>query len=100
MNQGDINEIPICGPVHTAHCDNDHRYTFTLESGFPDEAIKIVLESIRNSDKYVGEMRPIDLWQQCPVIDIEKSELKRGSVGSTPIKLRIGSRPDATACRF
>ena len=33
-------------------------YTFTLESGFPDEAIKIVLESIRNSDKYVGEMRP------------------------------------------
>ena len=32
-------------------------YTLTLESGFPDEAIKIVLESIRNSDKYVGEMR-------------------------------------------
>jgi hypothetical protein len=33
-------------------------YTFTLESGFPDEAIKIVLSSIKNSDKYVGEMRP------------------------------------------
>lgn len=33
-------------------------YTFTLESGFPDEAIKIVLRSIVNSDKFVGEMRP------------------------------------------
>jgi hypothetical protein len=33
-------------------------YTFTLESGFPDEAIKIVLSSIRNSDQFVGEMRP------------------------------------------
>ena len=33
-------------------------YTFTLESGFPDEAIKIVLSSIRNSDDFVGEMRP------------------------------------------
>ncbi|HEV2827702.1 MAG TPA: hypothetical protein VGW76_08850 [Pyrinomonadaceae bacterium] len=33
-------------------------YTFTLESGFPDEAIKIVLRSIVNSDKFIGEMRP------------------------------------------
>ncbi len=33
-------------------------YTFTLESGFPEEAIKIVLRSIVNSDKFVGEMRP------------------------------------------
>lgn len=33
-------------------------YTFTLESGFPDEAIKVVLSSIRNSDQFVGEMRP------------------------------------------
>ena len=33
-------------------------YTFTLESGFPDEAIKIVLHSIVNSDKFIGEMRP------------------------------------------
>jgi hypothetical protein len=33
-------------------------YTFTLESGFPDEAIKIVLSSIKNSDKFVGELRP------------------------------------------
>lgn len=33
-------------------------YTFTLESGFPDEALKIVLSSIKNSDKFVGEMKP------------------------------------------
>ena len=33
-------------------------YTVTLESGFPDEAIKVVLRSIVNSDKFVGEMRP------------------------------------------
>ena len=33
-------------------------YTFTLESGFPDEAIKIVLHSIVNSDKFIGELRP------------------------------------------
>jgi hypothetical protein len=34
-------------------------YTFTLESGFPDRAIEIVLYSIRPLDKYVGEMRPM-----------------------------------------
>ena len=33
-------------------------YTFTLESGFPDEAIRIVLASISNMDKYIGEMKP------------------------------------------
>jgi hypothetical protein len=33
-------------------------YTFTLESGFPEEAIRIVLSSIVNSDKFIGEMRP------------------------------------------
>jgi len=33
-------------------------YTFTLESGFPDEALKIVLASIKNADKFVGEMKP------------------------------------------
>lgn len=33
-------------------------YTFTLESGFPDDAIKIVLASIKNSDQFVGELRP------------------------------------------
>ena len=32
-------------------------YTFTLESGFPADAIVIVLRSIRNTDKFVGEMR-------------------------------------------
>ncbi len=33
-------------------------YTFTLESGFPEAAIGIVLRSIEFSDKFVGEMRP------------------------------------------
>ena len=33
-------------------------YTFTLESGFPHEAIVIVLRSIRNTDGFVGELRP------------------------------------------
>jgi hypothetical protein len=33
-------------------------YTFTLESGFPEESLKTVLASIVNSDKFVGEMRP------------------------------------------
>lgn len=33
-------------------------YTFTLESGFPEEAISIVLRSIVNSDKFIGELRP------------------------------------------
>jgi hypothetical protein len=33
-------------------------YTFTMESGFPDEAINTVLKSIKNSDKFIGEMRP------------------------------------------
>lgn len=34
-------------------------YTFTLESGFPADAIVIVLRSIRNTDKFVGQMRPM-----------------------------------------
>ena len=34
-------------------------YTFTLESGFPDAAMIVVLRSIRNTDEYVGEMRPM-----------------------------------------
>jgi len=33
-------------------------YTFTLESGFPDAAIVIVLRSIANLDLYVGKMKP------------------------------------------
>jgi hypothetical protein len=33
-------------------------YTFTLESGFPQEAIVSVLRSIRNTDRFVGQLRP------------------------------------------
>lgn len=42
-------------------------YTFTLESGFPEEAINIVLRSIVNSDKFVGEMRPFIDGSSAPV---------------------------------
>lgn len=33
-------------------------YTFTLESGFPGESLRIVLRSIANLDRFVGELRP------------------------------------------
>ena len=33
-------------------------YTITLESGFPADAITTVLRSIRNTDKFVGELKP------------------------------------------
>jgi hypothetical protein len=33
-------------------------YTVTLESGFPQDAIVVVLRSIRNVDEFVGELRP------------------------------------------
>jgi hypothetical protein len=33
-------------------------YSFTLESGFPAEAVEIVLRSIRSIDKFTGELRP------------------------------------------
>jgi hypothetical protein len=33
-------------------------YTVTLESGFPPEVITVVLRSIKNTDKFVGELRP------------------------------------------
>lgn len=33
-------------------------YTFTLESGFPDRAIEVVLYSVAPIDKFVGQMRP------------------------------------------
>ncbi len=33
-------------------------YTVTLESSFPSEAIVVVLRSIANIDKYVGQLRP------------------------------------------
>jgi hypothetical protein len=45
-------------------------YTFTLESGFPEEAITIVLRSIVNSDKFVGEMRPI---LDTPIADVRET---------------------------
>jgi hypothetical protein len=33
-------------------------YTFTLESGFPEESLSIVLQSIPNLDGFVGKMLP------------------------------------------
>jgi hypothetical protein len=45
-------------------------YTFTLESGFPDEAINIVLRSIVNSDKFIGEMRPL---LDAPIADVTET---------------------------
>lgn len=32
-------------------------YTFTLESGFPPEALTVVLRSLRGTDRFVGELR-------------------------------------------
>ena len=34
------------------------RFQFTLESGFPVEAIQVVLRSIKLLDQFVGQMRP------------------------------------------
>ncbi|MDQ2856072.1 MAG: hypothetical protein M3R68_07065 [Acidobacteriota bacterium] len=42
-------------------------YTITLESGFPEEALKIVLRSVENMDKFVGELRPNIDGSQAPV---------------------------------
>ena len=33
-------------------------YDFTLESGYPDASIKVVIDSIPNIDTFVGQMRP------------------------------------------
>jgi hypothetical protein len=33
-------------------------FTVTLESGFPEDALTVVLRSIKNTDKYVGQLRP------------------------------------------
>ncbi len=33
-------------------------YTFTLENGFPDKSLEIVLYSIAPLDQYVGQFRP------------------------------------------
>ena len=32
-------------------------YTFTLESGFPEQAIRVVLYSIKPLDQYLGQMK-------------------------------------------
>jgi hypothetical protein len=45
-------------------------YTFTMESGFPAEGIKIVLQSIVNSDKFIGEMRP---FLDAPIPDVTET---------------------------
>ncbi len=43
-------------------------YSFTLESGFPEENIRTVLRSIANSDDFIGELRPaIDGSNAAPV---------------------------------
>jgi hypothetical protein len=34
-------------------------FTITLESGFPSEAVIVVLRSLRGQDKFVGELRPL-----------------------------------------
>jgi hypothetical protein len=34
-------------------------YTFTLESGFPEQAINVVLYSIKPLDQFIGQMRPM-----------------------------------------
>ena len=34
-------------------------YTITLESDFPDDAVVIVNRSLRNTDKFVGQLRPM-----------------------------------------
>lgn len=34
-------------------------YTITLESGFPTEALLMVLRSIRNTDQFIGQLRPL-----------------------------------------
>jgi hypothetical protein len=33
-------------------------YTVTLESGYPEEAMRVIVRSIHNTDQFVGEMRP------------------------------------------
>ena len=32
-------------------------YTFTLESGFPEQAIRVILYSVKPLDQYVGQMK-------------------------------------------
>ena len=58
-------------------------YTFTLESGFPEESIKVVLNSIANSDKFIGEMRTL---LDAPIEDV--SVIKPTSPRAQPAKVR------------
>ncbi|PYS44274.1 MAG: hypothetical protein DMF71_04405 [Acidobacteria bacterium] len=32
-------------------------YNFTLESGFPKESVNVVLNSIKNLDEFIGQMK-------------------------------------------
>jgi hypothetical protein len=32
-------------------------YNFTLESGFPEASIRVVLNSVKNLDQFIGEMK-------------------------------------------
>ena len=41
-----------------AESDTFFGYTITLESGFPEASINIVLASVKNQDRFVGELRP------------------------------------------
>lgn len=66
-------------------------YTFTLESGFPEEALRTVLRSIVNSDKFIGEMRPI---LDAPIEDVTVTKRKAAVRRS-----RKTSRPKATPRR-
>jgi hypothetical protein len=61
-------------------------YTFTLESGFPEEAINIVLRSIVNSDKFVGEMKP---FLDAPIPDVEVTK-PAPATKKRPVRRRRG----------
>lgn len=63
-------------------------YTFTLESGFPTEAITVVLKSIVNSDKFVGEMRPL---LDAPIADV--TEKKPSAAAKPPLKAAAKAKP-------
>jgi hypothetical protein len=64
-------------------------YTFTLESGFPEEAVRIVLSSIVNSDKFIGEMRPL---LDAPIEDVTESSVPPTVAPpgkASPVKSRV-----------
>ncbi len=58
-------------------------YTFTLESGFPEEAIAVVLKSIAASDRFIGEMRPI---LDVPIPDVTVTTPPTAPPKTTPAK--------------